>query len=168
MQGVIQGIEYSKKGAPKFKVNGAWYYAGRCKVEGLHVGAAIEFESKLFGDQNNLNGLEWWKPLQGGQPPQQQTNGAKAPGASTTGVPTGPVPDALILPFISNTVAHAIQAGLIKAPADLTQWVLSAKAALTARPAAERRPQTMADPDFDDDLDAAFHRGAGPSERAEF
>lgn len=170
MQGVIQAVEYSKKGAPKFKVNGAWYYAGRCKVEGLHVGAEIEFESKLFGDQNNLNGLEWWKPAGGGQPPQDRTNGAKAPGASATGVPTGPVPDALILPFISNTIAHAIQAGLIKQPQDLTGWVLCARLALAAKvPQTNAQPrQSQAEPDFDDDLDAAFYGPGKSTERAEF
>jgi hypothetical protein len=162
MQGVIQAMEYSKKGAPKFKINNSWYYAGRCKVEGLHVGAEIEFESNLFGEQNNLNGLQWWKPVRGGQPAQAQDRangyGAKAPAASTTGVPTGPVPDAVILPFISNTVAHAIQAGLIKTPEDLTGWVMGARAALSAKATArpESRPGTAAlsevDEEFDDEI----------------
>jgi hypothetical protein len=170
MQGVIQSIEYSKKGAPKFKINGAWYYAGRCKVDTLHVGAEIEFESNLFGEQNNLNGLQWWKPTQGGKPsgntsnaPQNRPNGASAPAAV-------PSTDALILPFISNTIAHAIQAGLIKSPEDLTGWVMGARAALSARTIAkpERQPQTMADPEFNDDLDAAFYGHGNRTDQPEF
>lgn len=162
MQGVIQAVEYSKKGAPKFKINNSWYYAGRCKVEGLHVGAEIEFESNLFGEQNNLNGLQWWKPARGGgqsapagNPAQRPSNGATAPSCAPA--------DALYLPFISNTVAHAIQAGLIKAPADVTAWVLGAKAAMSAKVVTTngvsqaRHPQSMVDPEFDDDLDAAFY-----------
>jgi hypothetical protein len=169
MQGVIQSVEYSKKGAPKFKINGAWYYAGRCKVEGLHVGAEIEFESKLFGDQNNLNSLEWWKPARGGQPSQSGGNASNAPQSRSNGAAqaSAPNPDVLILPFISNTIAHAIQAGLIKQPQDLTGWVLCARAALSAKPTTQPRrtdypesPDTSHDArqalaaagDFDDDI----------------
>lgn len=156
MQGTIQAVGYSKKGAPKFKINNSWYYAGRCKVEGLHVGATIEFESNLFGEQNNLNGLQWWKPAQDNGQAQSQDRsqgyGAKAPGASTSGVPTGPAPDALILPFISNTVAHAIQAGLIKQPLDLLTWVVGARLALDAPPPRKAPAQDTDPDDFDDDI----------------
>lgn len=153
MQGVIQAIEYSKKGAPKFKVNNSWYYAGRCKVDTLHVGAEIEFESKTFGEQNNLNGLEWWKPALSGQS-APAANTAQRPSNGVSGAVSAPSPEALYLPFISNTVAHAIQAGLIKFPAELTAWVLGAKAAMSAKPEAPQGnvSSTSADEEFDDDI----------------
>lgn len=179
MQGVIQAVEYSKKGAPKFKINNSWYYAGRCKVDGLHVGAEIEFESNLFGEQNNLNGLQWWKPVSGGArqnpgPESRSTgNAQQRPSNGPTGPSSAPA-DALYLPFISNTVAHAIQAGLIKTPADVASWVLGAKAAMSAKVVTTngvsqaRQPQVMADPEFDDDLDAAFYGQGKTTAEPEF
>ena len=53
--------------------------------------------------------------------------------------------DRFWLPFVSNTVAHAIAAGKIEGPADIQAWAAAAKAAalaLDAKPDAE----------FDDDI----------------
>lgn len=54
------------------------------------------------------------------------------------------------MPFVSNTVAHAIQAGLIKGPGEISTW------ARAARNVAEDLPKLPAKPasfeDMDDDI----------------
>jgi hypothetical protein len=162
MQGVIQSMEYSKKGAPKFQINGSWYYAGRCKVDGLHVGAAIEFESKPFGDRGTLNGMEWWKPAQG-QPANgaAQTEYARQATVTQGGKPAGNPQDRVspmvtitevdVLRSVSNIVGSACQAGTVKSPEELEKWFVAAWAGLLRKTPARPLP-VGADPEFNDDL----------------
>lgn len=82
---------------------------------GLKAGMTVEAETK----ESEYNGktnvwIERWKEIAGAAP------------AAATGEAPGFLP---FMPFISNTVAHAISAGLIKEPADVSMW---ANAALTA------------------------------------
>ena len=47
MQGVVQKKEFTKKGAAKYQISGVWYYAGRCKVDGLEVLRTIRKDERL-------------------------------------------------------------------------------------------------------------------------
>jgi hypothetical protein len=172
MQGVIQSMEYSKKGAPKFQINGAWYYAGRCKVEGLHVGAEIEFESKPFGDRGTLNGMEWWKPLRGGAPANggpRQDPAANNPYPQAQQKPQERVSplvtitDVDVLRSVSNVVGSACAAGTVKSPEELEKWFVAAWAGLMRKeppPTKERIPG--ADDDFNDELPQGFYQRPDP------
>jgi hypothetical protein len=144
----------SQNNKPKVKIDNLWYSAARTDISGMQPGMKIEFEGNQFTTDSGRQmwGLNKWKVMRNAVTgaPQQASNGGVLPFSVT-----GPGLDVTMLPFISNTIAHAIQAGLIKTPADLAPWVMGAKTALTASaPArkAERPIQTMADPDFDDDL----------------
>jgi hypothetical protein len=48
------------------------------------------------------------------------------PKANGAAIPTGNIAP-WWMPFVSNTVAHAIQAGCIKEPADIKQWAAAAR-----------------------------------------
>jgi hypothetical protein len=55
-----------------------------------------------------------------------------APAASAPAATPAPANGNLFwLPFASNTVAHAVQAGYIQKPEDILGWVLAAKSAAT-------------------------------------
>lgn len=111
--GTFQEFARSRKGAPQVKIDGKYYFVGKCNVDGLTPGDRIEFESNTFGDRGTLHGLQTWKLA--GAP--QKPNGHAAP---------APAFDGDMLRYASNVVANAIQAGLIKAPRDITPWFWAA------------------------------------------
>lgn len=90
---------------------------------GLISGMTIEAETKESEYNGKVNvWIDRWKEVAAAQP---------------TGS-TGQASDVMrFMPFVSNTVAHAIGAGLIKEPADVTMW---AHAAMTAANELEDRP----------------------------
>jgi hypothetical protein len=69
-------------------------------------GQTYDLELKMNGQYSNVVGMN--------SAPQQ-------PG------PSGPTGDRWYMPFVSNTVAHALTAGLIRDPADVTKWANAAK-----------------------------------------
>jgi hypothetical protein len=111
-------------------IDGKVYYPGRLDVSGIQVGDKLDFNAVAFGAKGDLWGLQSWKLLEGASkyPPSTQSpmvNSAPAPSQAVS----GPVIDAE-RPAISNWVAAAITAGLIKDRADLGLWIVAAKNAL--------------------------------------
>ena len=168
MQGVVQATEFTKKGAKKFQISGQWYYAGRCKVDGLDVGSEIEFNFAEFGEdqgRGRLKSLEWWKPLKG-NPSQQPAprNGAATPHKPQDRVSTVvTITDVDLLRSVSNVVGSACAAGTVKSPEELEKWFVAAWSGLM-----RKDPPAKSEPDFDDDLDAAFYGSGKSTERPEF
>lgn len=115
--GTFQEFARSRKGAPQVKIDGKYYFVGKCNVDGLTPGDKIEFESNTFGDRGTLHGLNTWK-LAGA--PQ------KANGAAANHSPAPAAVDGDLLRYASNVVANAIQAGLVKNPKDITPWYWAA------------------------------------------
>lgn len=164
MQGVVQAVEFTKKGAKKFQISGGWYYAGRCKVDGLEVGSEIEFAFQEFGEdqgRGRLKGLDWWKPITRGQS-QARANGTQKPPDRVSTVVT--ITDVDVLRSVSNVVGSACAAGTVKSPEELQEWFVAAWAGLQRKPypkglgkAAEddyvdNQGQTPSEPEFDDDI----------------
>lgn len=121
MQLSVETVTKSKSGkALRIKAGGAWYgarlNAGLEKAVGKTIEAEVQHD-ETYGDQ-----IGAWKIIEGSTPPAQQKNGN---GASANGAPAW-------LPFASNTVAHAINAGLITDPAQVSKWAQSAKEAFEA------------------------------------
>lgn len=127
--GTVQEFTRSKKGAPQVKIDGKYYYVGKCNIDGMQVGDRLDFESNVFGDRGTLYGLQTWKLMQS----VPKTNGAAAPTAI----------DGDQLRYASNVVANAIQAGLIKEPKDITKWYWGAMDSMTA---------TDDEPPFNDEI----------------
>lgn len=125
--GTVQAKEFSKNGKPKLKVDGKWYFAGRCDVSSVQAGQRIEFEWSEFGEPNakgfRPKGMSNWRLVT----------------AQTPSAATGNQDDA-DRPFISNVVAHAIQAGCIKAPEEIEKWAVAAQRAM--RNALGAKPET--------------------------
>lgn len=85
------------------------------KESGITAGMTIDAETK----DSDYNGktytwVEKWKPVAAPQ---------------TSGNASGQVSGTAWLPFASNTVAHAINAGLITTPEQVKVWAASAKQA---------------------------------------
>lgn len=114
--GTIQSFERSRNGAPKLKIDGKYYFVGKTNIDGLGVGDKVDFTSNTFGDRGLL-GLMTCVPARAAQNVPPQSNGHAAPAA---------VFDGDMLRYASNVVANAIQAGLIKAPRDITPWFWAA------------------------------------------
>lgn len=164
MQGVVQAIEFTKKGAKKFQISGSWYYAGRCKVDGLEVGSEIEFAFQEFGEdqgRGRLKGLDWWKLITRGQS-QSRQNESRKPQERISTVVT--ITDVDVLRSVSNVVGSACAAGTVKTPEELQEWFVAAWAGLQ-RKSYPRRPdrdpeddyvdnqgQPSSEKEFDDDL----------------
>lgn len=118
--GTVNETGRSQKGAPKLKIDGRWYFAGRCNVDGISAGDSVEFEGAAFGkDQrgNDLWGLNKIRPL---------------PKAAANGTNKGAVSDDAEMRFISNVVGSALTGGKCESPDDVAAWALGAQRALKA------------------------------------
>lgn len=93
------------------KAGGKDYFAK--KDSGLQAGMVIEAETKV-SDYNGKSNvwIEKWKAVAADTPTQ------------TAGTNNGNT--AAYMPFVSNTVAHAISAGLITDPAKIQEWANAA------------------------------------------
>ena len=114
MKGVIDKCDLSKtKKSYRVKIGDSWYGASKDSGIDALVGKTIEarVEETDFGPW-----LDDIKQVSGGAP-------------AATGGTSGSV-DRFYMPFISNTVAHAIQAGLIKVPTDVKAWARQAYVAV--------------------------------------
>lgn len=144
MQGVVQKIEFTKNGAKKLQIGGAWYFAGKVNVDALKAGDKIDFTFSEFGEdrgKGRLKGLNDWKPV---------TDAAGVPQTGST------VSDADILRSVSNVVGNACAAGTVKDPEDLEKWFVAAWAGFTRR---TKAMTAKADPEFDDDLPESAYEG---------
>ena len=119
----VESVGPSKSGkALRVKAGGNWY--GAKKDSGITAGATIEAEVEdgEFGLWINK-----WKPANGSAAPQAGATNTERPGVATQ--PAGAAP--VWLPFASNTVAHAINGGLITSPEQVKLWAAAAKQAFT-------------------------------------
>lgn len=110
MQGVAEKVDLSKTGKSyRVKVGDAWY--GAKKDTGIEQmrGKLIKFtvESGEYG--------QWITD------PEVVSGGPAAANSSV-----GPSSDRFYMSFVSNVVAHCIQAGLIKEPKDIGSWAKAA------------------------------------------
>lgn len=115
MIGVVQKFEFTKNGAKKLQIDGAWYYAGSTNVDDVKVGDRIEFTFTEFGEdrgKGRLKGLDKWRPVVNGSTGQPET-------AST-------ITDVDILRSVSNVVGNACAAGVVKDPEELGKWFVAA------------------------------------------
>lgn len=120
MQLTIESVKTNPSGKSMVvKAGGKDYFAkAGC---GIAAGMTIDAETEISeynGKQNTW--IKKWKAMAATPAPQA--------GTSTAVNGTAPV----WLPFASNTVAHAISAGLIQNPSQIAEWVKGAKAAYEA------------------------------------
>lgn len=141
--GTVNELGRSQNGKPKAKIDGKWYFLGRCNPDGLNVGMKVEYEGDSFTTPSGkqLLGLKSWKAA-------PQSNGSGNASA---------VSDDAEMRFISNCVGSAITAGTIKDPIELTKWAVAAKGALQAL-----KGKHAADPEFNDDLPENFYGNGQP------
>ena len=135
--GIVNEFARSKKGAPQVKIDGKYYFVGKCNIDGLNVGDRIDYTANTFGDRGTLLGLQTWKlmePAKNGYGTPDKVNPA--------------VSDDAEMRFISNCVGQAIAAGTIKIPSDIAPWFAAAKAALK-QPTADNFDDGP--PPYDDD-----------------
>lgn len=130
--GTVQGFPESRNGKPQIKIDGAYYFVGRCDVSSLKKGDRIDFTFNTFGDNGKLKGLQNWALANGAPQTNGQMNGA-AHSASAL--------DDQDRPAISNWVAHAIAAGHIKSPTEIKAWALASQEALQALKGAKPAPR---------------------------
>lgn len=87
---------------------------------GIDQGMTIEAETKAseYNGKTNI-WIEKWRRI---------GNGAAAAPAQQTASPEAPASgiNMAFMPFVSNVVAHAIQAGHVQAPGDIQKWAQSA------------------------------------------
>jgi hypothetical protein len=123
MQLTIENVKTNPSGKSCVVKAGGKDYLAKPAM-GLAPGMTIEAELKesFFNGKTNV-WIEKYKAVNGSAAPQA------GPGAghSSTATPAGAAP--VWLPFASNTVAHAINAGIIKEPADVKAWAAAAKQA---------------------------------------
>ena len=125
MQMTIENVKTNPSGKSCVVKAGGKDYLAKPAM-GLAAGMTIEAELKesFFNGKTNI-WIEKYKAVNGSAAPQASTGN----GSATAGVP-GPAGAAPVwLPFASNTVAHAINAGIIKEPADVKAWAAAAKQA---------------------------------------
>lgn len=119
MQLTIEAVKTNPSGKSlTVKAGGKDYFAKT--NSGISPGMTIEAETKV-SDYNGKSNvwIEKWKAVaEATQTPQA---GTKPPAAN------GSAP--WWMPFVSNTVAHAIQAGIIQTPNQIDAWAVAARLA---------------------------------------
>ncbi len=119
MIGTIQELGTSKSGKKTAKISGVGYFIDdKVDTSQWAIGKMVDFDFTLSGDKGQYKWIKTWGFAPTGTSAQAPTNGQ----AHTI--------DAAYLPFISNTVAHAIAHGLIKEPQQIRAWVQNIRAAL--------------------------------------
>jgi len=113
MQLTIESVKTNPSGKSMVVKAGGKDYLAKAGMP-LQAGMTIEAETKdsLYNNKTNT-WIEKWKPVSAAP--------ASAPAANGAGNAW--------LPFASNTVAHAINAGLITTPDQVKVWAASAKQA---------------------------------------
>jgi len=121
--GKIESIQDSKSGKTvSVKVNGKYYSCSDFTIKNAPIGSEIAFETSesQYGDVT-INWLNDWSV---GEKPAN----APSPSAPTT-TTTSDYVDRWYMPFVSNTVAHAIQSQAITQPTEIEKWARAAKSA---------------------------------------
>ena len=115
----VENVTTAKTGKSlRVKANGDWY--GAKKDSGITAGMAIDAEIE-DGDYG-----KWIKAYKANAAPQEAaTSASRREGPSAP--PAGAAP--IWANFVSNQVAHAIQAGLITDPGQVKLWAAAAKQA---------------------------------------
>lgn len=109
MQLHVENVTPAKTGKSlRIKANGEWY--GAKKDSGITQGTTIEAE---VSDGDYGKWIDKWKAV---------SNGATSTPVQHSGTPAWGN-------FVSNQVAHAIQAGLITTPDQIKVWAAAAKQA---------------------------------------
>ena len=112
-KGKVEGVSPSKSGKSfRIKIDGEWYGAGKDSGLDKMEGKTVEFS---FEDGDFGPWIQEWKEAAGAPSAQGKQS-------------SGP----WWMPFVSNTVAHAIQAGEIKDPKAISAWAKAAKDAAEA------------------------------------
>jgi len=146
MFGTVQGREFSKKGSLKLKIEGKWMFAGRCNVDGIDTGTYVEYDTKTFGEKNNLIGIERIRVV---PRPQQNASSNGNGHAPTGGVELSPLDDSGMR-FVSNLVGIAILAKTIVDPAEVEKWTMAALGSLRALSGRESNREPGEDDESED------------------
>lgn len=119
MQLTVELVQPAKTGKSlRVKANGEWY--GAKKDSGLTAGMVIDAE---VSDGEFGKWIDKYKKANGGSAQPLTVSGvASLPNAAPHMAPVW-------LPFASNTVAHAIQGGIITAPSQIEAWTRAVKEA---------------------------------------
>lgn len=121
MQITIDNVSTSKTGKSlRIKSGNDWY--GANKDCGLSKGMTVDAEVS-HGDFGAW--IDKWKPIGSAAPQVAGEAQASTPKASAVPAVAAPVWSN----FVSNQVAHAIQAGLIQSPEQIKVWAAAAKQA---------------------------------------
>jgi hypothetical protein len=116
----------------------------------------MSYEVELLGKKYNGSLMYFVQKAKvlGNDNAQNPGAGQAAEGQGTlAGSPYVPQPDRFWLPFVSNTVAHALTAGFITEPGMIKQWAAAAKQAAVELDAnVSARGNVGFDPDDDDPL----------------
>jgi hypothetical protein len=113
----VDEVKLSKTGKSYAVKSGGRYYT--CKALGIEQANGKQIEAQI--GSYSFNGQTY---------PTIESFTIASGGKAPTGQP--PNGDRWWLPFVSNQVAHAIAAGLIKEPADMGQWARMAKLTIIA------------------------------------
>ena len=148
-EGIVMARGQSKNGKPTITLDqgdgkASLYYAGNTDLAGLAVGDKIQFtctsfaNGKLWGIDKGwklLYGASKYPPLSSATPSHTPSaTGVAAPDRSPLAAPQAGLTEGERL-TVSNWVAQAISAGLVKDKVELIAWAVAAKAAI--RKAAE-------------------------------
>ena len=145
MSVVIEQVTHAKTGRSlRVLLSGKWY--GAYLDSGLNdptlIGRSVEAD--IVTTEKAGPWIKGWKPCAipaaPTATPQVQAQPAPTPPPPPAAVATTRVPEPQYaepntnvapwwMPFVSNTVAHAIQAGLIKTPQEIRAWLIAAKVA---------------------------------------
>ena len=146
--GIVMAVGKSRTGKPTVTIDTQIYSASKVDLSGLGIGDKIEFDSA----SSVYNGATVWflnqyKVLVKASGPGPAVSPANphisvpAPSSSPLAPPQAGLTEGERT-TISNWVAHAIQAGLVKDRADLGLWAIASKEAL----------RLAAKPTFEEDI----------------
>lgn len=142
MQIIPEFVNPPKEGARSgsIKATDGRYYGFEAKkwpTASWEKGVTYDVEVK----SREYNGKTYWDIT-------ERHGKASAPAASSGGSAPPPFVDRFWLPFVSNTVAHAISSGAITDPLQVSIWAKAAKAAAVELDA----PPPQREPGQDDDV----------------
>lgn len=127
MQLTIENVKTNSSGKSLSVTAGGKSYLAKTGC-GIQAGMTIDAELKeSFYNGKTLIWIEKFKPVNGSAGPQVRNTADGSEGAAPR-TPTA-VAAPVWLPFASNTVAHAINAGIITAPNHIEAWTRAVKEA---------------------------------------
>ena len=129
----VEEVMTAKSGKSlRVKLGGTWY--GANLDSGLNGAKGRMFEAEIQTSEKFGPWIKGWKPVAAPQGPQ--AGGTPPSSSSPTSLPAVAAPQYAgepgdniqpwYMPFVSNTVAHAIEKGLITSPVGINEWALKA------------------------------------------